>query len=68
MFLFLPKGQPSMSDCYCHAAIMLKEEWIIRTNVELEQMYSSPNIIADIKSRRLRWLEHVQRMGEEQVP
>ena len=28
-------------------------------------MYSSPNIVRVIKSRRMRWAEHVTRMGEE---
>ena len=28
-------------------------------------MYSSPNILRVIKSRRTRWAEHVARMGEE---
>jgi hypothetical protein len=28
-------------------------------------MYSSPNIIRQIKSRRMRWAGHVARMGEE---
>jgi hypothetical protein len=28
-------------------------------------LYSSPNIIRQIKSRRMRWAEHVARMGEE---
>jgi hypothetical protein len=28
-------------------------------------MYSSPNIIRQIKSRRKRWAGHVARMGEE---
>ena len=27
-------------------------------------MYSSPNIIRDLKSRRLRWAGHVARMGK----
>jgi hypothetical protein len=27
-------------------------------------MYSSPNIVRVIKSRRMRWAEHVARMGE----
>jgi hypothetical protein len=27
-------------------------------------LYSSPNIIWEIKSRRLRWAGHVARMGE----
>jgi hypothetical protein len=29
------------------------------------QANSSPNIIRQIKSRRMRWMEHVARMGEE---
>jgi hypothetical protein len=33
-------------------------------NDELHIMYSSPNIVRVIKSRRLRWAEHVARMGE----
>jgi hypothetical protein len=33
-------------------------------NRELYALYSSPNIIRVIKSRRLRWAGHVARMGE----
>jgi hypothetical protein len=33
-------------------------------NNELYALYSSPNIIRVIKSRRLRWTGHVARMGE----
>jgi hypothetical protein len=33
-------------------------------NKELYALYSSPNIIRVIKSRRLRWAAHVARMGE----
>jgi hypothetical protein len=32
---------------------------------ELHILYSSPNIIRQIKSRRMRWAGHVARMGEE---
>jgi hypothetical protein len=34
-------------------------------NEELHILYSSPNIIRQIKSRRMRWAGHVARMGEE---
>jgi hypothetical protein len=34
-------------------------------NKELYALYSSPNIIRVIKSRRLRWAGHVARMGEK---
>ncbi|KAJ4451242.1 hypothetical protein ANN_02703 [Periplaneta americana] len=33
-------------------------------NAELHALYSSPDIIRNIKSRRLRWAGHVARMGE----
>jgi hypothetical protein len=35
-------------------------------NEELRDLYSSPNIIRIIKSRRMRWAGHVARMGEEE--
>jgi len=34
-------------------------------NKELNDLYSSPNIVRVIKSRRMRWAGHVARMGEE---
>jgi hypothetical protein len=33
-------------------------------NDELHSLYSSPNIVMAIKSRRMRWAGHVARMGE----
>jgi hypothetical protein len=33
--------------------------------MELHNLYSSPNIIRQIKSRRMRWAGHVARMGED---
>ena len=34
-------------------------------NEELNDLYSSRNIVRVIKSRRMRWAGHVARMGEE---
>ena len=34
-------------------------------NEDLNDLYSSPNIVRGIKSRRMRWAGHVARMGEE---
>ncbi|KAJ4444042.1 hypothetical protein ANN_05831 [Periplaneta americana] len=39
-------------------------EWRKLHNAELHALYSSPDIIWNIKSRRLRWAGHVARMGE----
>jgi hypothetical protein len=38
--------------------------WRKRHNDELHSLYSSSNIVRVIKSRRLRWVGHVTRMGE----
>jgi hypothetical protein len=39
-------------------------EWKIRNNQELRNMYGQPDIIAEIKSKRLECLGHVDRMEE----
>jgi hypothetical protein len=39
-------------------------EWRKVHNGELHNLYSSPDIIRQIKSRRMRWTGHVARMGE----
>jgi hypothetical protein len=40
-------------------------EWRKLHNEELHNLYSSPSIIRQIKSRRMRLAGHVSRMGEE---
>ena len=40
-------------------------EWRRLHNEELNDLYSSANIVRVIKSRRMRWAGHVARMGEE---
>jgi len=39
-------------------------EWRRLHNEELNDLYSSPNIVRVIKSRKMRWAGHVARMGE----
>jgi hypothetical protein len=39
-------------------------EWRKLHNEELNDLYSSPNIVRVVKSRRMRWAGHVARMGE----
>jgi len=40
-------------------------EWRRLHNEELSDLYSSPNIVRVIKSRRIKWAGHVARMAEE---
>jgi hypothetical protein len=40
-------------------------EWRKLHNEELHNLYSSLDIIRQVKSRRMRWAGHVARMGEE---
>jgi hypothetical protein len=40
-------------------------EWRKLHSEELHNLYSSPDIIRQVKSRRMRWARHVARMGEE---
>jgi len=40
-------------------------EWRRLHYEELNDLYSSPNIVRVIKSRKMRWAGHVARMGEE---
>jgi hypothetical protein len=39
-------------------------EWRKLHNEDLHNLYSSPDIVRQIKSRRIKWVEHVARMGE----
>jgi hypothetical protein len=41
--------------------------WRKLQNEELHSLYSSPSIIRMIKSRNMRWAEHVARMGEKRT-
>ena len=40
-------------------------KWRKLHNEELNDLYSLPNIVRVVKSRRMRWAEHVTRMGKD---
>jgi hypothetical protein len=40
-------------------------EWRKLHNEELHNLCLSPDIIRQVKSRRMRWAGHVERMGEK---
>jgi len=39
--------------------------YVVLDNEELNDLYSSPNIVRLVKSRRMRWAGHAARMGED---
>jgi hypothetical protein len=45
-----------------------KELWRIRRNDELEDIIKGENIVRFIKSRRIRWLGHIERMQDTAIP
>jgi hypothetical protein len=42
-------------------------EWRKLHNEELSDLYSLPNVVRVVKSRRMRWAGHVTRLGEGRV-
>jgi hypothetical protein len=42
--------------------------WRISSNLELQNLYKSPDIVTEIKIRRLEWLGHVIRMDNTHIP
>jgi len=42
-------------------------EWRKQNNEALNDLYSTPNIIWAIKSKRIIWAGHIARMGERRV-
>jgi hypothetical protein len=43
------------------------ESWRKLHNDEIHRLYSSPNIVKMIKTRRMRWARHVARLGKGKV-
>jgi hypothetical protein len=43
------------------------EDWRKPHNEDLHKLYSSPNIVRMIKSRRMRWTGHISQMGKRGI-
>jgi hypothetical protein len=56
-----------MKQYFNYVTVLKREEdgsWRKLHNDELHSLYSSPNIVRVMKSRRMKWAEHVACMGE----
>jgi hypothetical protein len=49
---------------FCSKRVEVTGEWRKLHSGEFHDLYSLPDIIRQIKSRRMRWAGHVTRMGE----
>ena len=66
-------GRPeSLIYCYLYKSFIYQPrrdevtvEWRRLHDEELNDLYSSPNIVRVVTSRRMRWVGQVARMGEE---
>jgi hypothetical protein len=52
----------------CLCVSKKKELWRIRRNDELEDIVKGENIVRLIKSQRIRWLDHIERMQDTAIP
>jgi hypothetical protein len=43
----------------------INNEWKTQTNEEIMNMFNAPDIISTIKSKRIEWLGHIQRMARQ---
>ena len=50
---------------FAHKRDEVTGEWRTLHNEELNDLYSLPNIVRVVKSRRMRWAGHVAHMGED---
>jgi hypothetical protein len=65
MFCIFPFYFISVWVIFKHKRYEVTGEWRKRHNEELNDLYSSTNIVRAIKSRRMGWVGHVARMGEK---
>jgi hypothetical protein len=51
-----------------YGPVCINGTWRIRSNSERESLYNRPDIVTEIKSRRIEWLGHVLRIESSRVP
>ena len=51
-----------------HGPVKENELWRIRQNDELEAIIKGENVVRFIKCQRIRWLGHIERMQDTEIP
>jgi hypothetical protein len=51
-----------------YGPVCIQGEWRLRTNAELNNLLGHADLVRFIKSQRLSWLGHVERMEEQRMP
>jgi hypothetical protein len=51
-----------------YGPVMENNIWRIRHNEEINTLYKGDDIVRFIKSQRIRWLGHVERMEDNTMP
>lgn len=44
-----------------------KRRYSIRTNKELDNLFGEPDIVREMKSKRLQWAEHLRRLTDNRT-
>jgi hypothetical protein len=53
---------------HIYGPVCIQGEWRLRTNAELDNLLGHADLVRFIKSQRLSWLGHVERMEEKRMP
>jgi hypothetical protein len=51
-----------------YGPVCIQGEWRLRTNAELDNFLGHADFVRFMKSQRLSWLGHVERMEEKRMP
>ncbi|XP_073998627.1 repressed by TOR isoform X3 [Rhodnius prolixus] len=46
---------------------LINGSWKIKSNTELKELFASPDLVAEVRSKRLAWLGHLERMDEDRA-
>jgi transcription termination factor 2 len=54
--------------CHIYGPVRQGREWRIRSNEEIDNIIRKKDIVRFVKSRRISWIGHVERMEDSRMP